>query len=427
MKLIFLFFVFFLISATASAEEIQKDGYSAIGYNGDYFIIGTFSGDLIKYDGEKFILLSNLGGSITKVVWSGDYWLIGGDSFLIKYNEKFLNLSDYKIYEISCSKSECLVCASVNETLKLLMYNGKNLNEISKNLSRKAGRCEIKSNDEYWLFLLNGELYKYDGKELEKLPIKGRIFAFEWNGSAWLISVKDKIEAKLLLYDGRSFYNLRSSQELFESPTGKISPVEIAWNGKYWLMDNRYAIIKFDGIKFEKLLYNKNVYSPYRVKKIVWNGDYWLILYDLAGTEGSALAKYDGNDMEWLSYPPLAISKSQWTPIGDICWGKNYWLIGTYVFLHEELTQPPQYRSAILKYDGADFMELKPKLSNASAKPEQREKFKNVSAEDIRHVKVPESRGEAICGPTFVLLLPLLTLIIVDAGILSRLLSGAKL
>lgn len=400
----FILLVLFLISIAASAG-IQREGYSVIGWNGEYFLIGTYAGELIKYDGKSFSLVSKQSAPVTEIANFSGQWIVGGTGYLGRYDGKSLTpiLTGEDVKILRCNAEQCLIYTS-----SLYSYGAGGLTNLTNILTKELGGKkyfikDIQWDGHEWLILVREpaatRVLIYRGGRFSKVAFPFNVTLISSNGSAWLLCEKaDGKPAKLWLYQDGKLRRLEVPQQV------TFTPQAIAWGGGYWLMDTYFSLVKFNGSFAVTKYLEEKIYSPYRVKKMVWNGEYWLILYDLAGTEGSALAKYDGNTIKWLSYPPLAVSKSQWTPIGDITWGKNYWLLGTYVFLHEEgLIQPPQYRSAILKYDGTDFVELKPELSNATAKPEQREKPKSVSAEP------PESEErKTICGPSFILLLLLI-------------------
>ena len=93
-----------------AAQKIQREGFSSIAFNDDYFLIGTFDGELIKYDENKFYSLCKLkdNESVTKIEYYGNkYFLIGGERYLFLYKEgKFINLlNGYKILDIVCNKN----------------------------------------------------------------------------------------------------------------------------------------------------------------------------------------------------------------------------------------------------------------------------------------------------------------------------------
>lgn len=163
----------------------------------------------------------------------------------------------------------------------------------------------------------------------------------------------------------------------------------IGWNGEYWLMETGYSLVKYDGRSFSVERYVSGVYSPYRVRKMAWNGEYWLILYLLAGTEGSAVTKYNGTDREVLLYKFRLSTYRQWPPVGDVEWGGGYWRIGTYRFVRTEQRDWVQdyMKPSLLKYDGTGFTDLTKEFWKAVKKQHER---------------------KAICGPAVMLLLALL-------------------
>jgi hypothetical protein len=156
-------------------------------------------------------------------------------------------------------------------------------------------------------------------------------------------------------------------------------------------MDTGYSLVKYDG-GFRVEEYAKGIYTPYRVRDMKWNDAYWLVLYILAGTEGSAIFKYDGVERESLPYP-LNPTYHQWPPVSALELGNGYWLIGTFRYVHPELPPKGQeyMKPSLLRYNGVVFTDLTDEFSKS----------------------IKKQPGEkAVCGPTFVILMALLLLAI---------------
>lgn len=367
-----------------AAQKIQREGFSSIAFNDDYFLIGTFDGELIKYDENKFYSLCKLkdNESVTKIEYYGNkYFLIGGERYLFLYKEgKFINLlNGYKILDIVCNKNkECLIYTVriKDKTPKLFKYDGKKIANIdigintSPNSNIWIKEMQSDSNGS-WLLIINNELFRYDSNsnnnKLKKVDVGISVSAIGWNGNYWLIAGYNKSkkrEVKLILYGHNSTKEINFSSKFFKSPLGvSVAPKKIGWNNEYFLMDNGYSLIKYryENKSFSAINYCKNIYSPFRIRGMLWSSKLrcWLILYDLAGTEGSVLAKYDGSkNISWLSYP--LTSEVQWPPIGEVVLSSNegYWLIDTFIYLHPEAKQLAEYKPAIIKYDGKHFVDL---------------------------------------------------------------------
>ncbi|RMF90111.1 MAG: hypothetical protein D6733_04670 [Methanobacteriota archaeon] len=79
------------------------------------------------------------------------------------------------------------------------------------------------------------------------------------------------------------------------------TPVLIGWNGKYFLMDNMYSLIRYDGEEFKVLRYAEGLYSPYRIKNMTPMGRYWVLTYEDTGTPNEVVRILDGEEMEILT------------------------------------------------------------------------------------------------------------------------------
>jgi len=95
-------------------------------------------------------------------------------------------------------------------------------------------------------------------------------------------------------FPGREQY--KSDRMLFNS-----TPVLIAWNGKYFLMDNMYSLIRYDGGEFKVLRYAEGLYSPYRIENMTPMGRYWVLVYEDAGTPNEVVRILDGEEMEMIT------------------------------------------------------------------------------------------------------------------------------
>lgn len=79
------------------------------------------------------------------------------------------------------------------------------------------------------------------------------------------------------------------------------TPSMVFWNGEYFLMDNMYSLIKFNGEGFKALRYNEGLYSAYRIEKMTPKGKYWVLDYDLAGNDLSLIRIFDGKEMKIIA------------------------------------------------------------------------------------------------------------------------------
>jgi len=58
-----------------------------------------------------------------------------------------------------------------------------------------------------------------------------------------------------------------------------VTPAKIVWNGKYFLMDNGYSLIKYDGRKFEVYRYVEGYYSPLSILGMFYFRNRWILIY----------------------------------------------------------------------------------------------------------------------------------------------------
>lgn len=81
------------------------------------------------------------------------------------------------------------------------------------------------------------------------------------------------------------------------------TPVMISWNGKYFLMDNSYSLIKYDGQKFEVIRYTEGLYSGYQIEKMISVRKYWLLIYSDKGTPNKIVRVFLGDDFKDFHVP----------------------------------------------------------------------------------------------------------------------------
>lgn len=347
----------------------SRSPISIISWNGEYFLIGTYEGQIVKYEGEYFSLLKDFKTPISDIVWSGKQWLISGGNLLASYDgSDFEVLSkNYEVSKILCTNKYCLI---LNNVTGILKFDGRKLEDLSTRIQEIVGRnflvidLEWSEKEGYWSMILNEELIEYDGNSFTlqqhlsqefKIILKSE-FSLAWNDKYWLVGGQKSEEPALFHYDGKLFTEVIYPKDVFSISGGNVPsiyiiPQGIAWNGRYWIIDTAYSLVIYDGSNFEKIEYTTaSPYTPYRIKQMKWNGKYWLVLYSLAGTNGSALAKLEDKKLEWLSYPSFSFP-TQWPPISSINWNGSYWLIG--ISYH-----PMGEEEVLLKYDGKTFTDL---------------------------------------------------------------------
>ena len=76
-----------------------------------------------------------------------------------------------------------------------------------------------------------------------------------------------------------------------------VTHAKIVWNGKYFLMDNGYSLIEYDGRKFEVYRYVEGYYSPLSILGRYYFKNRWILVYLDEGTRFFICVKTWGNTM----------------------------------------------------------------------------------------------------------------------------------
>lgn len=352
---------------------------------------------LLKYDGVRFEDLSkeaNLSElSVTKIKWNGEYFLIAGDNGgLIKYDGKFQDLTSQlgwgfgiQILELIPSGELWLIygVSWANEMVLVKKFDGNNFEDVSSSLGWELIPLD---NGSYW-FICSDKMgiCEYDGKEIKKLiyfsteeKLTPRIVG--WNGK-YLLLEQSYIEdgskhSKLLTFDGNKIREINFS-------FGSIT--KIAWNGNYWVVNyysgNNYRFGKIYEDKFVEVSALLNTSAS----ALVCSGSYCLVSYRCGGVYG-----FNGTHFENLTE---SLREAGAECADKIAWDGNFWL----------LLQQNSRATVLLKYNGAAFEDLTPQLLKVLS--EQSAGDKNV---EIARGKTKE---KAVCGPTLILLLPILLLL----------------
>lgn len=295
--------------------------------------------------------------SIHAIGWNGEYWLIGGNTFrifedgfspcplLVEYsNDHFADLSsqfdigDKIIDSILWNGEYWLIAYSFHEYGGLLRYDGEKFSNIPLPGSPQSLRvAAIDWNGEYWLigggYIGYGYLIQYDGASTNDLTLLSGISAVRsitWIDNFWLISGTDAERVEMLVkYNGYTF-------EEVEYPAFVGSINTACWNGEYLLVSDD-ELMTFDGTEFENTTFNGR-----RIFSLSWNGEYWLI-----GGEDGMLTMFDGT-----TFTDLKGEAEFSSSIKALAWNGKYWLIGD--------------TGGTLKiYDGEEFTELTAKFVDA--------------------------------------------------------------
>ncbi len=253
-------------------DLVEESGFTtqitAIGSNGEYYLVADRLGHLKKYDGETWTDLTAEAGFNTRInfiKWNGQYWLIGADG---------------------------------EGARNLVKYDGTTFTNLSSQIGVNYYLTDADWNGSYWIIVgyekTNGtssmpKVFKYDGATFTDLSdesgfgdySEGRqcwLWAVKWNGSYFLIGggydhYTGTVWATwgmLKKYDGTTWTDVTSD---YQAVGGKGTIYTIGWNGSYFLIGGICALKRYDGETFISL--EKPPATNYTC--IDWNGKYWLI------------------------------------------------------------------------------------------------------------------------------------------------------
>lgn len=403
----------------------------------------------VKVPYEKFAVEQQpLKLFIKKVVWKDSSWLICtsyGDKYqrVLRFDEKSIAAAEEECEEekaewaqakamlgseelktFGTSEKEWLIAGkTANEVLIFYRYCEGKLEELPSPPVKLLRVDTIAYGSGYWLVGGTSSstpplppstpkekikvqsprptLLKFDGTWVEiPLPEEGITSATfnvvpAWNGKYWLLILYDpNLSPVFYRFDGVHFSQINVTTDLLslpQPPQIRFFPSKVAWGNGYWLLDTSYSLVKYDG-EFTVAEYSRGIYTPFRIKDMKWNGRYWLVLYDLAGTEGSSIIKYDGVKHELVQYKAQTSFSTQWPPVSDAEWGSGYWLIGTFRYIHPELPGLlPDREPSLIKYDGTTFVYLTNEFLQAVEKRQE---------------------GKALCGPVAVIMAALIPVVL---------------
>ena len=365
MKRILLWGVIIGILALPSAHALGS--ITGIDWSGEYWLMATGEGDVVKYDGEKFSHIANLGCIPIEIRWAHGYWLMGcrkvepgkypvkSLDMLVRYDgREFRNLSmGYAPQKIACNEKYCLMFGGAKDE-RLMKYDGSVMVDITPGFHAASSTPwinEMKWGGEYWLITTSRGLVKYDGASFTRIDISElSVSTLGWNGEYWLVVLTEKqdittgYKPRLFRYDGKALAEIKlppffDKTELKQEGMGYLVPKKLVWNGEYWLMTTHFPrLIKY-GDAFEEIVLpmkDANVVSD-----IAWNGEYWLLSYTVS-PGNLRIAKYDGAGFTELAEMP------EYAMLTIFGWTGEYWLIGT------SYSTP----FGILRYDGSAITDL---------------------------------------------------------------------
>jgi len=347
---IFSFLILLFLNVVSVHAIPKSNNIVAVGWNGEYWLITTMEGGIVKYDGEEFSYLTTLGCIPLEIEWFKDYWIFGcrrpiepdiSQDTLVKYDdEKFVNISaDYAPQIIRCNKDHCLMYGSAKDE-RIMKYNGSKIVDITEEFSKISAVPWINEfmwNGEYWLITTGEELIKYDGNEFIRIGIGNlSIAALGWNGRYWLVVLLEKQNRD---YTSRLFkYNESRLEDLGQSLP--VAMKKIVWSGNYWLLSTlSNKLIKYDG----KTIFEIAPPDVLGISDIDCNGGYCLVSYPVA-PDGLRIVRYDGQNYS------ESVFLSGLSSLRFLGWTGEYWLI--------ETGTPYSAITRLLKYNGSVFTDL---------------------------------------------------------------------
>ncbi|RLG48168.1 MAG: hypothetical protein DRN90_03900 [Thermoproteota archaeon] len=408
-----------------SQPQHSARSVTAIGWNGEYWLIGTFNeGCLVKLEDYKFTLVECVDSDWiheNSIEWTGKYFLaIAGvyycDAFAydgVKLVKLPKSSPFREVKRVTGFGENCLIVdwEYPYNYFSILAWNGTSWRVLVEDVFQllPASRfvnfsanpfspisVELISNGSSILVYAASRndpsyqaLFLYDGKELINLSsllprnyvlwqappaVHRQIWGDMSNGTHWLAPastflgdpVKPAKIVNLFLFDSRKFIEVKADPSLIDYLNGEHPPI-VGWNGEYWLIcaGEKILILRGNDIELSLDLSNTELQSAYPTS-MSWNGEYWLISYFIPGEGshlvGSYLVKYDGQ--EWVLIPPPEILNStsrMWPLVIEMV----KWGDGRWLISAREYKRGHYGRGYLFLYDGNNFKDVMRWLNEA--------------------------------------------------------------
>ena len=409
------------LGLTKGQFEEEARRVTALAWNGEYWLIGTSDGWLVRLDGPDFEVVGRVDseGVHSPMLWTGKYWLGTSGAFLyfpgFAYDGKDLVELRYagfnEITEVSHALNECMLLNRVPYTsnYSILTWDGGPLSVLvedaldlfpCKQRFEHDGmrlRVELITNGSVCLIYICNEpsptfegepllfrellfchgLYLYDGRDLTNmswaLPEDGALWEKPpglpdpfWgelsNGTHWLSWVAST--GKLLLFDGTEFEEVEADPGILQFDGGMVD-----WHGEKWLICTKGRLMRLKGGRLELAADLSGLgLESFVPRSVDWNGEYWLISGGVTTglPPGDYLVKYDGEGVEIVQAPDglsaFGLRKSRWPiDLGEVAWGGGRWLI--------EATRRSSFERGrwgyLFSYDGEEFEDIMQGLNEA--------------------------------------------------------------
>ena len=408
------------LNAPGLSQQFEEEARSvtSLAWNGEYWLIGTSDGWLVRLDGPHFEAVERVENERvhSPILWSGRHWLgTSGVYYCPAFAYDGQNLTEltygdfHHVLEATYAGDTCVLLNwfPYSENYSILTWNGGPISVLVEDaLDLLPCKEEFRADSQRLTveLLTNGSscliyaccgeppsqlvpslsfsellcqgLYLYDGTDLINLswalpedmlwgapPSVSRWILGELsNGTHWLAPSAGS--RRLFLFDGTEFEEVEADPGLLQFDRGRIE-----WNGEYWLICAQGRLMRLKGHRLELALDLSSLglgsFVPWSAD---WNGEHWLISCGEPFTvedPRSCLLKYDGEDVE-LVLPPEALSLPEagspfWAVyLGGVAWGDCRWLI--------EATEPGDWQERwghLLSYDGEHFEDITQGLDEA--------------------------------------------------------------
>lgn len=323
-----------IIGFLASPSAHALGSITSIGWNGEYWLISSYSGEykLVRYDGKTFkevklpSKVEDFEDSIIKFYpkdvnyysgftprvlgWFNGHWLLAGTERIARFDGENFTISSFypPLYKMICGRMYCLIVGDSKPGMAahrvLIRYNGTDFADLTGqliNVTPYILAVSVGSEDDQWLiasygwssdpegnFTVVNELVKYDGTAFVKastLPPEFYAYSMGYNGEYWLLSDSQQI----MKYGDGYFTNL--TDQINVTWGFNKWKNDIQWGSDYWLINMGGHLLKYDGSRFIDVGLREGIKT---VDVMAWNGEYWLIGGEKVN-DSLVLMKYDGS------------------------------------------------------------------------------------------------------------------------------------
>jgi len=229
----------------------------SVTFNGDYWLIGTNYGKLLKYDGDKIVDLSDKIGVPEDFFTAVNSITSNGTSWLIVINGAFKG--KYAVYGE-----------------KVLEYNGykfTDLTEIFNKTNLKPGITKISwaPDEKYWLIAGgNGIIGRYINGSFTVLAEMSELYPPPWEtfgirdmvynpeDKYWLIAGykapfhPSTPRGVIMKFDGEKLHDI-TPYDIFSEIDHEFTVDKVKWNGYHWLISADGKLLRYDDSAFEDL------------------------------------------------------------------------------------------------------------------------------------------------------------------------------